>query len=37
MSVINLSMGTGWTAPLGLTFTTRLARWAFQGLGIWGV
>uniref|UniRef100_A0A383WEE7 Peptidase S8/S53 domain-containing protein n=1 Tax=Tetradesmus obliquus TaxID=3088 RepID=A0A383WEE7_TETOB len=26
MSVINLSMGTSWTAPLGLTFTTRLAR-----------
>jgi hypothetical protein len=26
MTVINLSMGTSWTAPLGVTFTTRLAR-----------
>jgi hypothetical protein len=26
MTVINLSMGTSWTAPLGMIFTTRLAR-----------
>jgi subtilisin family serine protease len=26
MNIINLSMGTSWAAPLGLSFASRLAR-----------